>query len=115
MMSAGALPNPFNAGPSLPSGSRPTWVRHRIYALLDAAAAGILSSVPLMALKGMGSPEWAMAMLITISSVGLFLSLYLGGIMAERRKMPFVLLPGFAFAACTFGMVLVDSALPFLL
>lgn len=98
----------------MPAGCRPTWVRHRVYALLDAAAAGILSNVPLMALKGMGSPEWEMALQMTISSVGLFLAIYLGGIMAERRKMPFVLVPGFAFAACTLGMLSTDRALPFL-
>lgn len=102
------------AGPDLPAGCLHTWVRHRNYALLDAAAAGILSNVPLMALKGMGSPEWEMALQMTISSVGLFLAIYLGGIMAERQKMPFVLLPGFAFAVCTLGMLLADKALPFL-
>jgi MFS family permease len=67
-----------------------------------------------MALKGMGSPEWAMAVEIAITSLGLFLAVHLGGIMAERPKMPFVLAPGFMFAACTLGMVLTNSALSFL-
>jgi MFS family permease len=99
----------------LPESCRHTWVRHITYALLDAAAAGILSNVPLMALKGMGSPEWEMAVQMAISSVGLFLAIYLGGIMAERRKMPFVVVPGFAFAACTLGMMLTDRVLLFLI
>jgi len=103
----------MDAGSGLPESCRHTWVRHRTYALLDAAAAGILSNIPLMALKGMGSPEWEMALQMTISSVGLFLSIYFGGIMAERRKMPFVLLPGFAFAACAvFAMAGPQNILP---
>jgi hypothetical protein len=99
---------------SLPANCRDTYVRHLVYALLDAVAAGILANAPLMALKGMGSPPWQMALQMTISSVGMFFTLYWGGYMAYRNKMPFVVGPGLAFVACSAGMAVTRSVLPFL-
>jgi hypothetical protein len=104
----------FFAGPSLPASCRDTYVRHLVYALLDAAAAGILANAPLMALKGMGSPPWQMALQMAISSIGMFFTLYWGGYMANRNKMPFVVGPGLAFVACSVGMAVTCGALPFL-
>lgn len=105
----------FFSGPGLPASCRDTYVRHLLYALLDAAAAGILANAPLMALKGMRSPPWQMALQMTISSVGMFFTLYLGGYMAKRNKMPFVIAPGLAFVACSVGMAVTHSVLPFLI
>ena len=101
-------------GSSLPASCRDTYVRHLVYALLDAAAAGILANTPLMALKGLGSSPWQMALQMTISSVGMFFTLYWGGYMARRNKMPFVVGPGLAFVACSVGMAATHDVLPFL-
>jgi hypothetical protein len=98
----------------LPANCRDTYVRHLVYAVLDAAASGILANAPLMALKGMGSPPWQMALQMTISSVGMLFTLYWGGYMAQRRKMPFVVGPGLAFVACSVGMAVTREVLPFL-
>lgn len=102
-------------GPDLPTECRATFARHLTYAVLDAVAAGILANAPLMALKGMGSPDWQMAIQMVISSVGMFAVLYIGGWMARRRKMPFVVAPGLAYATCSLGMAAAGSPVVFLL
>jgi MFS family permease len=68
-----------------------------------------------MALKAKGSLDWQMSLQLTISSLGMFLVLYLGGLMANRRKMPFVLVPGFAFSLCCLLMAFSRGVLPFLI
>jgi hypothetical protein len=97
----------------LPAECREAYVRHLVFALLDSAAAGILANAPLMALKGMAGPPWQLALQMTISSVGMFLVLYLGGLMAERRKMPFLVVPGLGYAVCTLGMAFTNNVLAF--
>jgi MFS family permease len=101
-------------GPALPAECQHTYRRHLAYAVLDAVAAGILANAPLMALKGMGSPDWQMALNLTISSIGMFLVLYLGGVMAPRAKMPFVVVPGIAYAGTCILMALTNNVLLFL-
>ncbi len=101
-------------GPDLPAACRPTYVRHLAFALFDSVAAGILANAPLMALKGMGSLEWQMAIQLVISSIGMLAVLYIGGWMANRRKMPFVVAPGLAYAACTVAMAAAPNGTSFL-
>lgn len=102
-------------GPELPEECRATYARHFAFAVLDAFAAGILTNAPLMALKGMGSREWQVAVQLPISSLGMFAVLYLGGIMAGRAPMPFAVVPGLAFAATSLLMALTDQPLLFLI
>lgn len=104
----------FVRGPALPAECRSTYRRHFAYAVLDAIAAGILANAPLMALKGMASREWQVAVQLPISSCGMFLVLYLGGVMARRRPMPFVFVPGMAYALSSLAMALADTPLLFL-
>jgi len=99
---------------ALPAECRHTYTRHFAYAMLDAVATGILANAPLMALKGMGSPDWQMALNMTISSLGMFLLVYLSGVMAQRPKMPFVLVPGLAYAVMSLLMALTNNVLAFL-
>jgi hypothetical protein len=102
-------------GRRLPQECLPTYRRHLVYSLLNSAAAGILANAPMMALKALGSPSWQMALQMTISSIGMFLVLYLGGVMAERRKMPFVVVPGLVCAGTCFAMALTRNPLGFLI
>lgn len=102
-------------GPALPPACRRTYRLHLIYVLLDAVAKGILANAPLMALKGMGSPAWQMALQVSISSAGLFSVLYLGGIMADRPKKPFFIVPGVLYALSTFAMSFTHRAAFFLI
>lgn len=101
--------------PDLPNECHHTYKRHLAFVVVDAMAAGILANAPVMAIKGMGSPDWQMALQLSISSIGMFLMLYLGGKMAVSRKMPFVMIPGLAYAATTFLMALTDNVLLFIL
>jgi hypothetical protein len=77
-------------------------------------AAGILSNASLMALKGMDCGEWQVIVQTPISSLGMLLVLYLGGVMAGRRIMPFVLVPGASYALASLAMALTNAPLLFL-
>ena len=103
----------FNA-PDLPERARRTYRHHFLYVMLDAAAAGILANGPLMATKGLSAQDWPLSLPIVLSSAGQFLVLILGGFMASRRKMPFVIRPGFAFALCSLAMSFVVHPVAFL-
>jgi MFS family permease len=76
---------------------------------------GILANAPLMAVKGLGSPGWQLHFQITLSSIGMFLVLYLGSRMATRPKLPFVLVPGYATAAVVLAMAFAWDPLVFLI
>lgn len=102
-------------GPALPPECRPTYNRHFAYALLDAAATGILANAPLMALKGLASAEWQVAVQLPISSLGMLAVLYLGSMMAGRSPMPFAFAPGIAYALTSLLMAMTDQPLPFLI
>jgi len=104
----------FFRGPALPAECRGTYARHFAFAVLDAIAAGILTNAPLLALKGMDSSEWQVAVHLPISSLGMFSVLYLGGLMAERRPMPFAVVPGMAYALASLLMALTNQPLLFL-
>ncbi len=108
--------NSFFAGPKLLSGAGArTYRKHLAYAVFQALAEGVLANAPVMALKGMASPSWQMALEKSISSFGMFLLVYLGGVMAVRRKMPFVFWPGMIYAVCALFMGVTDNVMLFLI
>jgi hypothetical protein len=113
-MAPGSLLRSVVQGPELPRAYRRTYARHLGYGILDAASSGILANAPLMALRGMASPDWQLGLQLAISSLGMFMVIYLGSIMAERRKMAFVVVPGMAYAACSVCMAFCQHALIFL-
>ncbi|MGA2065634.1 MAG: MFS transporter [Thermoguttaceae bacterium] len=103
------------APPKLPPEARRTFRFHLAYAVLDAAAGGILLNAPLVAIKEIGASNWQLPMRELYSGAGMLLTLYLGCWMARRRKMPFVLIPGLLCGLFSLGMALTMwSALVFL-
>ena len=104
----------FLRGPGLPQEYRHTYIRHFSFVILDAMTAGILANASLMALKGMDCSEWQVAVQMPISSLGLFVVLYLGGVMARRRIKPFVVVPGMIYALSSLAMALTNVPLLFL-
>jgi len=81
-------------GPDLAGNARRTFRFHLAYAVLDAAAGGILLNAPLVALKAFQAANWHLPLRELYSGVGMIASLYLGSWMARRPKMPFVIIPG---------------------
>lgn len=103
------------SAPELPEGTGNTYFWHMTYALLLAAAMGILANAPIFAVKRMDPEKWHMTLRLVLSGGGQLVVLYLGAWMATRRKMPFVVWPGLAFAGCSFAMALaLGDALVFL-
>ena len=100
--------------PELPPGCWKNFRYHLAFALLDAAAAGILSNAGIMALRGLGAEDWQLGVRLSLSSAGMFATLPLGHWMARRRKTPFVIVPGFAFAVCSMLASLTEDPLSFL-
>ena len=84
----------FLRSPDLPAVARRTYRWHLAYALLDAAAGGMLANAPSLALKAIGGQSWQMPLRELYAAVGMLVTLYLGCWMATRRKMPFVVVPG---------------------
>jgi MFS family permease len=85
------------------------------YVLLDSISAGILSNVPLMALKALHASDTQIQIPIAMTSAGLFSSVITGAIMARRRKMGFILVPGLAGALAMLIMAWVRTSLWFLI
>lgn len=81
-------------GPELAGNAGRTLRLHLTYAVLDAAAGGILLNAPLMAIKAFEAANWHLPLRELFSGVGMITTLYLGSWMAPRRKMPFVFIPG---------------------
>jgi hypothetical protein len=109
MPSLAALVGDFLRGPRLPLNAGRTFQWHRAYAVLDAAAGGVLLNAPMVALKTMDAPTWNLPLRELLSGVGMIAALYLGSWMATRRKMPFVFIPGVLAASCSFSMVAVSG------
>ncbi len=105
----------FFTGPDLEGRAKHTYRRHFAHIVFLAMGEAILANAPIMALKGMESPDWQMALEKSISSIGMFLLIYLGSVMAVRRKMPFLFFPGIAYALCALAMAFIDDPLPFLI
>jgi MFS family permease len=77
-------------------------------------AAGILANGPTIGIKALRAADWHLALPMSLSGIGLFLTLALGVWMARRPKLPFVLVPGFASCAACLGMMLAPDPLAFL-
>lgn len=105
----------FCCEPSLPANERRTYRLHLAYALLDAAAGGIIANAPVVAIKQMGAPTWQLGLSLTLSGVGMIATLYLSHWMTAKPKMPFVFIPGVVCGACTAAMALTSNSLLFLL
>ena len=97
-------------GPDLPPISRRAFRFHMAYVLLDAISSGILSNVPLMALKAMRATDAQLQLPVIMTSVGLFSSVITGVVIANRPKKPFVLVPGLASAVFALLMAWMNSA-----
>ncbi|QQE13555.1 MFS transporter [Planctomycetota bacterium] len=84
------------------------------WALMRAVTDGIMANAPVMAIKSMGATDWKLGLTLTLSSLGMFASLWIGWLMARRGKKPFVVMPGIFYAMCVGLMTLADSSLMFL-
>jgi len=96
----------FFRGPDLPPEARRTYRFHLAYAVLDAAAGGILLNAPQVAMRLMAAPNWQLPLREMYSGVGMLAALYLGSWMAPRRKMPFVFIPGMLCGLTAMAMAL---------
>ncbi|QDU35498.1 Major Facilitator Superfamily protein [Poriferisphaera corsica] len=84
------------------------------WAVAMAVTDGIMANAPVMALKSMAAEPWKLGVNLALSSVGMFASLWIGWLMARRRKKPFVVVPGLIYAVCVGMMTLTDQSLVFL-
>lgn len=100
----------FFRAPDLPADARRTFRFHLAYAVLDAAAGGILLNAPMVGLKVLAAADWQLPMRELCVGVGMLATLYLGNWMASRPKMPFVFLPGIACALCSMAMPLATGS-----
>jgi len=80
--------------PALPATSRRAFRFHMAYVLLDSLSSGIVSNVPLMGVKALQASDAQLQIPIAMASAGLFASVVMGAVMARKRKIPFVVLPG---------------------
>jgi len=97
-------------GPGLAGNAARTFRLHLSYAVLDAAAGGILLNAPLVALKAFEAEDWHLPLREFYSGVGMIATLYLAGWMATRPKMPFVFLPGVMAVICSGTMAFVTRS-----
>ena len=74
----------------------------------------MLANGPTIGIKALRAADWHLALPMSLSGIGLFLTLALGVWMARRPKLPFVLVPGFASCAACLGMMLAPDPLAFL-
>ena len=93
---------------------RRTYSYHRAYSVLSGLVAGMLTNGPTIGIKALKAADWHLAVPMSLSGIGLFLTLALGVWMARRPKLPFVLVPGFASCAACLGMALAPEPLAFL-
>src|SRR4051812_10125619 len=94
--------------------ARHTYQCHWWYSVLGGINAGILTNAPTIAIKGLRAPDWQLAFPTGLSGFGLLISLGLGIWMSRRRKLPFVLVPGFLSCAFALGMAASKRSLWFL-
>jgi MFS family permease len=74
----------------------------------------MLANGPTIGIKALRAADWQLALPMSLSGIGLFLTLALGVWMARRPKLPFVVVPGFASCAACLGMTLAPNPLAFL-
>ena len=87
---------------------------HRVYSTLGGVVAGMLANCPTIGIKALKAADWHLALPMSLSGIGLFLTLILSVRMARRPKLPFLLVPGFASCAACLGMALAPEPLAFL-
>jgi hypothetical protein len=97
----------------MPADARRTYLCHWIYSASSGVTAGILTNAPLIGIKALKAADWHLALPLSLSGVGLLISLVLGLWMARRSKMPFVAWPGFASCVSCLGMVVAPQPLLF--
>jgi MFS family permease len=102
------------APPRLPPVSNRAFRFHMSYSLLDALTAGILSNVPLMAVKALHASDAQLQIPIMMTSIGLFSSVFTGVAMAKRNKKPFVVGPGLVSGLAALVMAWTNSVQWFL-
>jgi MFS family permease len=100
--------------PDLPIEARRTYRFHWVYSVLGGITSGILTNAPTIGIKVLKAADWHLALPTGLSGLGLLITLILGFWMARRRKMPFVLLPGFISCAVCLGMIVSPRSLWFL-
>ncbi len=74
----------------------------------------MLANGPTIGIKALRAADWHLALPMSLSGIGLFLTLALGVWMARRPKLPFAVVPGFASCAVCLGMTLAPDPLAFL-
>ena len=116
------VPTPWNVRiaaafrpPELPDASRKAFRFHMAYVLLDSVSSGIVSNIPLMAVKALQASDAQLQIPIAMTSAGLFASVITGAVMARKRKLPFMLVPGFVGASFMFLMAWTRTPLWFLI
>jgi len=110
MLSWGTVARSLFRGPGLSGNARRTFRLHLTYAVLDAAAGGILLNAPFMALKEFQAANWHLPLRELYSGMGMIATLYLAGWMAPRRKIPFVFIPGVLAAVSSATMALATGS-----
>ena len=74
----------------------------------------MLTNGPTIGIKALRAADWHLALPMSLSGIGLFLTLALSVWMARRPKLPFILVPGFTSCAACLGMALAPDPLAFL-
>lgn len=92
------------APPELPRESQRAFTYHLAFTVFYAIFEGITANVPIMAVESMQATDVQLQLPLAMASVGLFLSVGLGTVMARRRKKPFVLAPGLVAAIAAIVM-----------
>jgi hypothetical protein len=74
----------------------------------------MLANGPTIGIKALRAADWQLALPMSLSGIGLLLTLVLGVWMAPRPKLPFAVVPGLAACAACLGMALAPDPLAFL-
>jgi hypothetical protein len=74
----------------------------------------MLTNGPTIGIKALRAVDWHLTLPMSLSGIGLFLTVALGVWMARRPKLPFAVVPGFASCAARLGMALAPDSLAFL-
>src|SRR5262249_9630923 len=93
---------------------RRTYTYHRAFSALSGVAAGMLANGPTIGIKALKAADWHLALPMSLSGIGLLLTLALGVWMARRPKLPFAVVPGFASCGACLGMAVAPDPLAFL-
>jgi hypothetical protein len=74
----------------------------------------MLTTGPTIGIKALGAADWHLALPMSLSGIGLLLTLALGASMVRRPALPFAVVPGFVSCAACSGMALAPDPLAFL-